>query len=91
MSTTDTIKEHIIAEYLPGTPVGDLDSSYDLLESGVVDSLALLGLIGWVEQHYRIPIDQVDISPEDFRSVDAIGRFVEKQRAAFGGGTENDH
>jgi acyl carrier protein len=78
MSDMDTIKQHILAEYLPGTPIGELDSSYDLLDNGVVDSLGLLALIAWVEQRYEIPIDDIDISPDDFRSVDAICDFVDK-------------
>ncbi|MGH3778401.1 MAG: acyl carrier protein [Pseudonocardiaceae bacterium] len=77
MSTADSIKEYILAEYLPGIPIDELDSSYDLLNNGVVDSLGLLQLIAWVEQRYQIPIDDVEISPDNFRSVDAIHHFVE--------------
>jgi acyl carrier protein len=51
---------------------------YDLLGNGVVDSLGLLELIAWVEQRYEIPIDDIDISPDDFRSVDAICDFVDR-------------
>lgn len=80
MSTTDTIKEYILAAYLPGTPIDELDSSYDLLDNGVVDSLGLLQLIAWVEQCYQIPISEVEISPNDFRSVDAICHFVKNAK-----------
>ncbi|HKR49992.1 MAG TPA: acyl carrier protein [Pseudonocardiaceae bacterium] len=80
MSTTDTIKRYILAEYLPGTPTDELDSSYDLLDNGVVDSLGLLQLIAWLKQRYEIPIDEVEISPNDFRSVNAICHFVANSR-----------
>lgn len=83
MSTTgtiETIKKHILSEYLPDTPVDELESSYDLLENGVIDSLGLLRLIAWIGQHYEIPIDEVEISPDDFRSVDAISNFVGNTR-----------
>jgi acyl carrier protein len=76
MSTAHTIKRYILAEYLPDTLIDELDSSYDLLDNGVVDSLGLLQLIAWVQQRYQIPINDVEISPDDFRSVDAIDRFV---------------
>jgi len=76
MSTADSIKKYILAEYLPGTPIEELDSSCDLLDNGVVDSLGLLQLIAWVEQRYQIPINEVEISPDNFRSVDAICHFV---------------
>jgi len=76
MSTADSIKKYILTEYLPGTPIEELDSSYDLLDNGVVDSLGLLQLIAWVEQRYQIPINEVEISPDNFRSVDAICHFM---------------
>ena len=75
---TDTIKEYILAEYLPGTPMDELDLSYDLMENGVVDSLGLLRLIAWVGERYHIPVDEVEISPNNFRSVNDISRFVER-------------
>jgi methoxymalonate biosynthesis acyl carrier protein len=77
VSTTQTVKEYIVAEYLPGTSPDELDPSYDLLDTGVVDSLRLLQLISWVERQYRIPIDDVEISPDDFRSVHAICAFID--------------
>lgn len=82
MSTSQIIKEFIVAEYLPGTSTEELDSSYDLLDTGVVDSLRLLRLIAWVEQQFHIPVDTVDISPDDFRTVKAITAFVENARKA---------
>lgn len=78
MSTTEVIKAHILQEYLPGTPSDELDLGYDLLDNGVVDSLGLLGLIEWIEQNFRIPVTDMEISPEDFRSVEAIRAFVDK-------------
>ncbi|WP_409180385.1 phosphopantetheine-binding protein [Amycolatopsis sp. VS8301801F10] len=77
MTTTEAVKAHILAKYLPDTPSEELETSYDLLDNGVVDSLGLLALISWVEQHFQIPLDEVEISPDNFRSVDAIREFVE--------------
>jgi methoxymalonate biosynthesis acyl carrier protein len=80
MSTTRAIEEYILAEYLPGTPIDELDPTYDLLENGVVDSLGLLRLVAWVGENYHIPVDDIEISPENFRSVNEISQFVERSR-----------
>lgn len=80
MSTIDTIKKYILAEYLPGTPADELDPSYDLMENGIVDSLGLLRLVAWIGEHYQIAVDEVEISPDNFRSVNEIAGFVEKGR-----------
>jgi methoxymalonate biosynthesis acyl carrier protein len=82
MSVTNAIKEYILAEYLPGTPVDELDPSYDLMENGVVDSLGLLRLVAWVGERYHIPVDEVEISPDNFRTVNSISQFVERSSKA---------
>ena len=86
MSLADEITRYVVSEYLPGTAPEELDSTYDLLDTGVVDSLRLLQLIAWLGDRYRIPMDDLDISPENFRSVDAMTAFVTTARdhAAIG-------
>ncbi len=78
MKLTREIKEFIVSEYIPETAPEDLDSSYDLLDTGVVDSLGLLRLIQWVGDRYGIAIDDIEISPDNFRSVNAIREFIEE-------------
>lgn len=82
MSFQREITEYIVAEYLPGTPASELDPSFDLIDSGVVDSLRLLQLIGWLGDRYHVPMDDLEISPDDFRSVDAITSFIDNARRA---------
>lgn len=82
MTIASTIKDYIIVEYLPDTPPEELESSYDLLENGAVDSLRLLQLIAWVGERFGIPVDDIDLSPDNFRSVDAIHDLVESARRA---------
>ncbi|MCW3819858.1 phosphopantetheine-binding protein [Micromonospora sp. DR5-3] len=76
MSLADEITRYVVSEYLPGTSPEELDPSYDLIDTGVVDSLRLLQLIAWLGERYRIPIDDMDISPENFQSVAAMTAFV---------------
>lgn len=78
MSRTQEITEYVVAQYLPGTPAGELPADYDLLDNGVVDSLSLLQLVGWVSERYAVALDQIDLDPEDFRSVAAVDRFISR-------------
>jgi methoxymalonate biosynthesis acyl carrier protein len=80
MNVASEIKAYVIKEYLRGTPPEELESSYDLLKNGVVDSLRLLQLISWVGQRFSIAVDDMDISPEDFRSIDAIEELVTRTK-----------
>ncbi|MFB9908961.1 acyl carrier protein [Allokutzneria oryzae] len=76
MPTATEIKRFIISEFVPDVGEDQLDDDYDLLGTGVVGSLALLRLISWVGRRYGIPVEDMALSPEDFRSVNAIRAFV---------------
>lgn len=77
MSNADTIKRYVIDEFLPDVSAADLDVDHDLLAGGVIDSLGLLKLIAWVEQHFDLTVQDDDLNPDNFRSVNAIDKFVE--------------
>lgn len=79
MSNSEVIKEHIVQEFLPDVSTADLADDYDLIANGVVDSLGLLRLIGWLETRFEIPIDDIEISEKDFVTVTAICGFIERE------------
>ncbi|NGP53687.1 phosphopantetheine-binding protein [Thioalkalivibrio sp. XN8] len=51
----------------------------DLFESGLVDSLSLVGLIYELEQQYGIKIDVLELDFEELQSLRRIANFVERQ------------
>jgi acyl carrier protein len=53
--------------------------SDNLLVKGVIDSLRMLDMISFLEEKYHIKIDEEELMPENFESVDAITRFVEQR------------
>ncbi|SEM10016.1 phosphopantetheine-binding protein [Streptacidiphilus jiangxiensis] len=80
MTLQREITQHIVSEYLPDTPAEELAADYDLIATGVVTSLQLLRLIGWLGDRYDIPFGDLDIAPDDFRSVAAIAELVSRHR-----------
>ncbi|MGA1989381.1 MAG: acyl carrier protein [Candidatus Sulfotelmatobacter sp.] len=50
-----------------------------LLESGIIDSLGVLDVVGFLEQTFNIRVDDDDLTPENFGNVKCIGSFVEKK------------
>lgn len=79
MNTASVITAYITDQYLPGVEPSELDSDYDLLANGVIDSLGLLKLITWLQDEFTMDIDDRELSPEAFRSVSAIRSFVESR------------
>lgn len=47
-----------------------------LLESGVVDSLGILDVVAFLEQTFRVKIDDEELVPENFGSVHDLSVFV---------------
>lgn len=81
---SDTIKKFIVDEYLPDATVSDLEPTYDLLGNGVIDSLGLLRFVTWLEGRFDVAIDDIEIAPENFRTVADIVQFIERTCAASG-------
>ena len=56
------------------------DASF--LEEGIVDSLGVMELVGFVQQSFGFLVDQDEILPENFGSVKLLTEFVERKRVA---------
>ena len=69
---------------MPDVSVDELDSDFDLLTGGVVDSLGLLQVVAWLETEFDVGVDDSQLGPESFRTVDAIKEFVEQAREPTG-------
>ncbi|MBF8254507.1 MAG: Carrier domain-containing protein, partial [Deltaproteobacteria bacterium] len=59
-----------------------IDGDLSLVESGLIDSLALLQIITYLEQAYGIDFREKGIDPGDLRSVNAILEFVTRETTA---------
>ncbi|MDH6705934.1 acyl carrier protein [Kitasatospora sp. NPDC086801] len=81
MSNIAQIKRFLIEEFLPDVAPEQLADDHDLLSDGVIDSLGVLKLIAWVEDHFALPVDDTDLDPNNFRSVAAIDAFITQRRA----------
>ena len=83
--TTQKIKAFIVEEYMPDVSVDDLESNFDLMSSGAIDSLGLLQMVAWLETEFDVEIDDSELGPDSFRTVDEIKVFIEQQKAGNGG------
>ena len=62
-------------------PDADLADDQELLAAGIVDSLGFVELVEEVEARYAVGVKDVEITEENFGSVAAIVRYVERKRA----------
>jgi acyl carrier protein len=78
----DTIREFIVSNYLPGESLENLRDDTPLLSSGILDSLAALGLISFIEKKYGVELDVYDTSIEQFDRIEDIARSVGRKAQA---------
>ncbi|MFE6104595.1 acyl carrier protein [Streptomyces laurentii] len=76
-SLADDIRGYIVTEFLDGEDSADLTTDYDLIDSGVVDSLGVVRVVSHLSRTYVIPIDDIPLNPDNFRSIAAMSAFVE--------------
>ena len=75
----DEIRRYLLT-HRASKGVSNLSDSDSLLETGVIDSLAMVDLIAHIEKTYGISIGEDDMVPENFDSIDAIVSYIEQRR-----------
>lgn len=73
------IRDFIGKELLRGGREFPLDEETNLIESGVVDSLGIQKLVAHLESGFRIEILDEELLPENFETIGAIDRFLERK------------
>jgi acyl carrier protein len=77
MGPIEDLRAFIVAEAFHGQPPGDFADDYDLIESGVMDSLLMMNLITYVSRQYSVELGVNDLVPKNFNSVSAFSQFLE--------------
>ena len=67
---------YIRKEFLYDRPDFPLESTTSLIEGGVVDSLGIFSLIGYLEESHGILVPATEVVFENFDSVAAIQQMV---------------
>lgn len=77
MDRTATLAEFIKNEVIRN---GDarLDEKEDLIETGTLDSLAILQLVAYITEAFGIEVPDEDVVYENFHSVEAINGYLQK-------------
>jgi acyl carrier protein len=84
MRTADTIRTFVLTEYLPGESPENLRDDLPLRSSGILDSLATIRLISFLEEHYGIEVEAHETDIDNFDRIQDIAAFVERKQAQRG-------
>jgi acyl carrier protein len=71
-----TIKQYILDEFLPGEDPNALLDTTPLISGGILDSLATLRLVAYLEEQFSIQIQAHETGIEYLNSINDIANLV---------------
>jgi acyl carrier protein len=74
------IKEYILQEFLPGEAPETLDDSTPLISGGVLDSIATVKLIVFLEDRFGVRIEPHEMNPDYLDNLTDITSLVTARR-----------
>ena len=79
-SISEKLKTFIVEKF-PVARNREIRSDDHLLERGILDSMGVLDVVGFIESEFQITVVDEDLSPENFQSIDRLVLFIaSKQR-----------
>jgi len=76
-----TVKGFILEKFLPGEDPSQLTPDTPLMTSGILDSLATLELVSFLEVRYGIELQPADVDASRLGTLNGIAKLVNAKRA----------
>jgi acyl carrier protein len=76
----DTVKKFILEQFLPGEDPNDLTDDTPLMSTGILDSLATLKLVTFLESAFDITVEAHEADAENLDSLDLITALVARKK-----------
>ena len=79
MRIEDQIKDYIAKNLLFSDNGFPYDDNVSFLDEGIVDSVGVMELVSFVEENFRVHVDDLEITPENFDSVSKIAAYIRRK------------
>jgi acyl carrier protein len=73
---SQSVKEYILKEFLPGEDPNELTDATPLVTGGILDSLATLKLVAFLEERFGITIKAHEADVEHLNTISDITKLV---------------
>jgi acyl carrier protein len=80
MSIELQIREYLIQNVLFSDNAFEFDNNDSFLEKGIIDSVAVMELVFFVEEQFNIAITDHEIIPDNFDSVNNLAHFIRSRQ-----------
>lgn len=75
-----TVKQFILAEFLPGEDPNELQADTELVTTGILDSVATLKLVSYLEDTFGISIEAHEADVEHLNTLNDITKLVRSKK-----------
>jgi acyl carrier protein len=72
-----TVKQYILNEFLPGEDASELTETTPLITGGILDSLATMKLVMFLEERYAITMQAHEADAEHLDTIALIEQLVQ--------------
>ena len=76
----DTLRQFILDQYLPGESASNVRDDTRLLSSGILDSLAVLGLASFIERTFGVELTVQETSVDTFDRIEEMAALIQRKR-----------
>jgi acyl carrier protein len=73
------VKAYILREFLPGEKPENLTDSTALVSGGILDSIATLKLVSFLEEQYGIRVEPHEADVDNLNTLADIARYVQSK------------
>jgi acyl carrier protein len=77
----ETIRQFILTKLISNSQNIEIDYETNLLKSGLIDSMALMSLVNFIENEFNLEISFTDFTIANFQSVNAINTYVQNKKS----------
>jgi acyl carrier protein len=75
-----TVKEYILREFLPGEDPSQLTETTPLITGGVLDSIATLRLVLFLEERFGVTMQAHETGPEHLDTIAGVAALVQSKK-----------
>jgi acyl carrier protein len=80
MDIVNVVEQYIVDEIMVGNQNAKIDPDASLISSGIVDSLALLRLISFLEERFGVTVEDDEVVPDNFETLNVIKALIESKK-----------
>ena len=80
-SIKQSVKEYILNTFLPGEDPSELTDDLPLISGGILDSIATLKLIMYIEETFGVTLEAHEADKEHLNTINQIADLISARKA----------